>query len=80
MSRLDGSEREKAEKDNRIAELEELADRLGKALDKACQVLENLDKRSLHYQEKYLRSIGCDDEVEFAMSKEEWKEWCLQND
>ena len=54
--------------------------KLEKALDKACQVLENLDKRSLHYQEKYFRSIGCDDEVEFAMIKEEWKEWLLRDD
>lgn len=62
------------------AEMEAKIERLEKALDNACQVLENLDNRSLHYEEKWLRSIGCEDEVEIAMTKEEWKEWCMKHD
>lgn len=59
-------------------ELKAKCDLLEKALDKACEILENLDKRGLHYEEKWLRSIGCEDEVQRALSKDEWMDCVME--
>ena len=44
---------------------------LEKALDKACEQLEKFDDRFVEY------NIGDSNEV---MTKEEWKEWCIEDD
>ena len=44
---------------------------LEKALDKACEQLEKFDDRLVEY------NIGDSNEV---MTKEEWKEWCIEDD
>lgn len=44
---------------------------LEKALDKACEQLEKFDDRLVEY------NIGDSNEV---MAKEEWKEWCIEDD
>lgn len=44
---------------------------LEKALDKACEELEKFDDRLVEY------NIGDSNEV---MAKEEWKEWCIEDD
>lgn len=44
---------------------------LEQALDKACEQLEKFDDRLVEY------NIGDSNEV---MAKEEWKEWCIEDD
>ena len=44
---------------------------LEKQLDKACEQLEKFDDRLVEY------NIGDSNEV---MAKEEWKEWCIEDD
>ena len=44
---------------------------LEQALDKACEELETFDDRLVEY------NIGDSNEV---MTKEEWKEWCIEDD
>ena len=46
-------------------------EQLEQALDKACEELETFDDRLVEY------NIGDSNEV---MTKEEWKEWCIEDD
>ena len=49
-------------------------ERLEKALDKACEVLENIDNRSAYFESMH------SGRKEESMTAEEWKEWCMKDE
>ena len=61
--------------------LEEYCDELEKALDKACEELENLDRCHAYEINKQIVGKKGYNTITFGyQNKEEWKEWCMEND
>lgn len=59
--------------------LEEYCDELEKALDKACEELEELDKCNAYEINKQIIEKNCSSTITFGyQNKDEWKEWCMK--
>lgn len=60
-------------------ELEKYCDELEKALDKACEELEELDKcHSYEINKQIVEKKGSSTITFGYQNKEEWKEWCMK--
>lgn len=60
-------------------ELEKYCDELEKALDKACEELEELDKCHAYEINKQIVEKKGSSTITFGyQNKEEWKEWCMK--
>ena len=59
--------------------LEDYCDELEKALDKACEELEELDKcHSYEINKQIVEKKGSSTITFGYQNKEEWKEWCMK--
>lgn len=56
-------------------------DKLEKALDKACLILENIDNRCAYFEKEYYKAIGKEVSEELEVNtKEEWIEVLMKDD
>lgn len=61
--------------------LEKEIERLEKALDKACEELEDLDRcHSYEINKQIVEKKGYSTITFGYQNKDEWKEWCMEND
>ena len=66
---------------NEYFEIIEEKERLEKALDKACEELEDLDRcHSYEINKQIVEKKGYSTITFGYQNKDEWKEWCMKND
>ena len=66
---------------NEYFEIIEEKERLEKALDKACEELEDLDRcHSYEINKQIVEKKGYSTITFGYQNKDEWKEWCMEND
>lgn len=62
-------------------ELEKKIERLEKALDKACEELEDLDRcHAYEINKQIVEKKGYNTITFYYQNKDEWKEWCMEDE